>query len=285
MPVRFGVGDHQLFVINFETTALVGLGLCTIIRPALCHLNTKIKGCAQWYNTILQWNICCHCLFEQMVAASSSSKSKDAVSAKLNMLDWEGEAYMKHAKKKCCWLKSGRIPFSPEALLWICQCQVYPSLLWWHAGKIGNWGNLKCTAWQCQINAPFQLSVEDIKLHLMICKEKCNYFCKHGKRHQQQHLNHCLKAAQEQKDKAAEHQIHMLIKREKDRAFWRWLNFALGRHICSRSVWAVQVEDGVGGVLDFDTEEGVQEAIFNEVHRKQYNLAEDAPICKGTLWG
>jgi hypothetical protein len=33
------------------------------------------------------------------------------------------------------------------------------------------------------------------------------------------------------------------------------------------------------------TEEGVQEVIFNEVHRKQYNLAEDALICKGTLWG
>jgi hypothetical protein len=47
----------------------------------------------------------------------------------------------------------------------------------------------------------------------------------------------------------------------------------------------VQVEDSVGGVLDFDTEEGVQEAIFNEVHQKQYNLAEDAPICKGALWG
>jgi hypothetical protein len=47
----------------------------------------------------------------------------------------------------------------------------------------------------------------------------------------------------------------------------------------------VQVEDGVGRVLDFDTEEGVQEAIFNKVHRKQYNLAEDAPICKGAFWG
>jgi hypothetical protein len=77
----------------------------------------------------------------------------------------------------------------------------------------------------------------------------------------------------------------MLIKWEKDRAFWHRLNLVLGRHICSRSVWAVQVEDGVGGVLDFDTEEGVQEAIFNKVHRKQYNLAEDAPICKGALWG
>jgi hypothetical protein len=187
-----------------------------------------------------------------MVAAASSSKSKEAVSTKLNMLDWEWEAYMKHARKKCCQIKSGRTPFSPEASLWICQCQVYQSLLRWHAGKIGNQGNLKRTAWRCQVNAPFQLSVKDIKLCLMICKEKCNYFCKHGKHHRQQHLNHCLKAAQEREDVAAEHQILALIKRETDKAFWCQLNFALGRHICGRSVWAVQVEDGVGGVLDFN---------------------------------
>ena len=48
---------------------------------------------------------------------------------------------------------------------------------------------------------------------------------------------------------------------------------------------AVQVEDGAGGVLDFNTEEAVQEAIFNEVHRKRYNLAEEAPICQGALRG
>jgi hypothetical protein len=32
-------------------------------------------------------------------------------------------------------------------------------------------------------------------------------------------------------------------------------------------------------------QEGVQNAIFNEVHWKWYNLAEVAPICKGTLRG
>ncbi len=47
----------------------------------------------------------------------------------------------------------------------------------------------------------------------------------------------------------------------------------------------MQVEDGVCGVLDFDTEDAVQEAIFNEVHHKQYNLAEEAPICQGALCG
>jgi hypothetical protein len=37
--------------------------------------------------------------------------------------------------------------------------------------------------------------------------------------------------------------------------------------------------------LNFDTQEGVQNAIFNEVHQKRYNLAEEAPICKGSLGG
>ena len=81
-------------------------------------------------------------------------------------------SYMKHVEKKCCRLKSGRIPFSPEASLWICRCQVYRSLLWWHNGKLRNYGNLCCTARRCQINAPFQLTVDDIKLHMVICKEK-----------------------------------------------------------------------------------------------------------------
>ena len=59
----------------------------------------------------------------------------------------------------------------------------------------------------------------------------------------------------------------------------------MGKHIRGRSVSAVQVEDGAGGVIDYDTEETVQQAIFKEVHRKRYNLAEEAPICQGGLRG
>jgi hypothetical protein len=127
-----------------------------------------------------------------------------------------GPTYMKHAEKKCCRLKSGHIPFSPEASLWIRQSQVYRLLLRWHAGKIRNRGNLRRTARRCQINTPFQLTVDDIKHRLCICKEKCDYFWKHGKRHQWQHLNQCLEKAQEWEDEAAERQILAIIKREKD---------------------------------------------------------------------
>jgi hypothetical protein len=122
-------------------------------------------------------------------------------------------------------------------------------------------------------------------LRLWICKEKCKYFRKHGKQHRQQHLNQCLEAAQDWEDETAERQILAIIKREKDRALWRWLNYALGKHVRGQSIWAVQVEDGAGGVIDYKTKDSVQEGIFNEVHQKRYNLAEEALICQGALRG
>ncbi len=132
MPVGFGVGDHQLFVIDFATTTLVSSGTTTVVRPALRRLNTKIHGCADRYNKSLHRNILRHRLLEQMVAVASTGASKSDMAQTLNKLDQEGEAYMKHAEKKCRQLKSGRIHFSPEASLWIRQCQVYRSLLRWH---------------------------------------------------------------------------------------------------------------------------------------------------------
>ena len=176
MPAGFEVGDHRLFVIDFSTTTLISSAKTTIVQPALQRLNTKIHGCADRYNNSLRRNILRHRLLERMVSAATSGDPGTVIAQTLNKLDQEGEAYMKHAEKKCHWLKSGWISFSPEASLWICQCQVYHSLLRWHNGKIRNYGNLRRTARQCQINAPFQLTVKDIKLCLVICKEKCDYF-------------------------------------------------------------------------------------------------------------
>jgi hypothetical protein len=105
-------------------------------------------------------------LLERMVTIATSNQPKADIAKALNKLDKEGEAYMKHKEKKSCRLKSDCIPFSPEASLWIWQSQVYRSLLRWHAKKVHNRRNLQRTAWRCQINAPFQLTVDDIKLRL-----------------------------------------------------------------------------------------------------------------------
>jgi hypothetical protein len=177
MPVGYGVGDHRLFVVDFATALLVGTGCSQqIIRPALRRLNTWIAGCALRYNKAFQRNILRHRLLERMVKVATSKKPKVEIAAALNKLDKEGEAYIKHVEKKCQQLKSGCIPFSLEALLWIRQSHVYCSLLRWHARNIRNCRNLRQTARRCQITAPFQLTVDDIKLRLRICKKNAIIF-------------------------------------------------------------------------------------------------------------
>ncbi len=231
MPVGYRVGDHCLFVVDFSAASMIGTCPPKIICPALRRLNTKIPKCVLRYNRALQKNILHHQLLDCMICMADSDGSKEAILAKLNQLDQEGEQYMKHAEKKCLQINLGQIPFSPEASLWICQCQVYHSLLRCHSGKIWNRGNLKRTARRCQIDGPFFLSVEELKLRLGICKQKCDYFRKHGKWHHQQHLDQCLEAAKYRADDDAKQKILAIIQREKDCSFWQRLNFALGKHI------------------------------------------------------
>lgn len=100
------------------------------------------------------------------------------------------------SEKNCRRIKSGRIPFSPEASLWIKRTGIYRTLLRFHAGKKVNRGNLKRAARRCGIAAPFRLGLIEIRTRLKICKEKCHFFRRHGHRYRRQHLQRRLVAAQ-----------------------------------------------------------------------------------------
>ena len=87
-------------------------------------------------------------------------------------------------------------------------------------------------------------------------------------------------------DDQREKEILAIIQREKDRSFWRRLNYVMGKPR-GGSVRRVLVEDeNQEGVLTENiTQETIQEAIFDNIHRKRFFLAEDAPICSGVLRG
>jgi hypothetical protein len=54
----------------------------------------------------------------------------------------------------------------------------------------------------------------------------------------------------------------------------------------NRSVRRVHVENEDEGTLaEFTTKEDVEQAIFNNIHRKRFFLVEAAPVCKGKLRG
>ena len=115
-------------------------------------------------------------------------QSKEELKAKLGALDAEMKQYTIAGEKKCRKVKSGRIPFSPEASKWIRRSQVHQSLLRLHAGKIRNVGNLYRTARRRGIEQPGKMPLAKIKARLKLCKEKCNFFKKHGHRYRMRHL-------------------------------------------------------------------------------------------------
>ena len=73
---------------------------------------------------ILEAKVLQHRLIEQTGKAHRKSKSRALSTKRLTRLDKELEQYMRYVKKKCQKIKSGRIPFSPKASLWIRRTQV-----------------------------------------------------------------------------------------------------------------------------------------------------------------
>ena len=59
----------------------------------------------------------------------------------------------------------------------------------------------------------------------------------------------------------------------------------MGKHKQGLSVREVEIEDGSGGRIRFNTQDSANKAIWNEVHQKRYFLAESDLICKGRLKG
>ncbi len=183
MPAGYGIGDHQLFVIDLMAADIIGSAPPKVVRPALRRLNTKLPCVAATYPQLLEEKIIKHRLIERVGEAHSKSRSRRSLERRLNRLDKELGTYMRFAEKHCRKIKSGQIPFSVEALLWIKRAQVYRSLLRFHAGKIRNRGNLKRSARRCNIPDAFFLTIEEIYLRLKACVKKCNYYLKNRKYH------------------------------------------------------------------------------------------------------
>jgi hypothetical protein len=287
MPAGYGVGDHRLFVIDMQASSLIGEKPMKVQRFTSRRLNNKVSsGATRKYVARLETSIARHRIIERMGELHENCHSKKKFRQRMNRLDQESMELMTNAEKKCQKIKSGRIPFSPEAALWIRRTQVFRWLLRYHEGKISNRGNLKRTARQCGIENCLAIPIGEIHLRLRVCTNKCDYFRKNGKQYCRKHLHKCLQDAREAEDDQREKEILSIIQRERDKGFWRRLNFIIGKPR-GGSVRRVLVEDeNQEGVLtESATQETVQAAIFDNIHRKRFFLAEDAPICSGNLRG
>ncbi len=224
-----------------------------------------------------------HRLLERLQEAHTGGFPAGETARRVFAIDKEGKTYMRHMEKICRKIKCCKIPFSPEASIWIRRVQVYYSLLQYHRGGIKNWGNLKRAARRCNIPNPLSLSIPNILAHLRECKRACTFYQEHGQQFRRKHLNNWLRIAQEQEDEEAFTRISAIIQREQQRAFWRKLNYVTGKKR-TRSATTIQSESPEGAIMEHSTQDTVEQTIFSEIHKKRYILAGEAPICNKELF-
>ena len=263
---------------------MVGVTPPKIVRIAARQLNNKIPHVAEKYQEVLEGKIIEHKLNSRLVQSDKEGSGVCGVRRKVNIVDEDSKQYMEHAKKKCRKIKSGRIPFSPESSVWIRRGQVYESLIKRLDGKIWNKSNLRRSAQRCGITKPFQLQRKEIQQRIEVCEEKCQYFRRHGHRYRRKHLQNRLSVARQKKNRVVEEKILAIIQHEKERSFWRRMNFAMSKRT-GRRVTMVQQEVAGGGIEEARTQDEVEHMIWEEIRGKRFYLAEQAPICKGKLRG
>lgn len=284
MPCGFGIGDHRLFVIDIRTESLVGQKPPRVIRASARRLNTKIPRGKDRYVDKLERELRAHRIPQRILAAAASSPHAAVVKERTDAIDEEKAQYMRASEKRCRKIKSGRIPFSDKSAVWIRRRQVYHSLLRYHRGEIRNRANLKRAARRCGINRALQLTVKSIKRRLKECEKQCNYFQRHGHRYRRKFLERRLSVARIKNNDKAVKEILAIIDREKQRAFWRRMNYTMKTQK-GKSARIVQVQDDEGGIVEHATQEAVENAIWSEIHGKRFYLAEQAPVCQGRLRG
>ncbi len=287
MPVGYGIGDHRMFIVDIVKSSLVGDTPFRIQQLVSRRLNTKTPGGgAAKYIAILESSIIRHRLIKHLGRAHEGCRSKREFRCRVNKIDHKSKELMKHAEKVCRWIKSGRIPFSPEAALWIRCAQVYRLLLRYHLGLIRNRGNLKQRASRCGISNCLSIPIPEVRMRLRAATKHCNFYRKHGKYYWTKHLYQCLASTKEAQQEMREREILAIIQHEKDRSFWCCINYAMGK-AKGGSVRCIITDDphNKGQQIKHTTQASVQEAIFDNIHRRRFFLAKSAPIYQGHLRG
>jgi hypothetical protein len=81
MPAGFGVGDHPMFIINFQKSSMVGSALFQVQHFSSRRLNTKVLiGMMQKYINRLEENIFRHRLIEKLGIFAPPTRQEEDIS-------------------------------------------------------------------------------------------------------------------------------------------------------------------------------------------------------------
>ncbi len=117
MPAGFGVGDHRMFVIDFQEASLVGTEPFRAQQFASRRLNTMVwSGATRMYIERLEENLARLCLTEMLGTLHIRYKQKRHFQRAFNKLDQQSKELMINAEKNVDVLNPAVSPSHPRLL-------------------------------------------------------------------------------------------------------------------------------------------------------------------------
>ena len=99
MPAGYGVGDHQIFIVDFLTSSLVCNCPPQIARAGARRLNTTIHDAASRYISEVEEQVLWHKVIQRYGQAHESSPTKYAAKRKCNKIDSKLKQYVTGAMR------------------------------------------------------------------------------------------------------------------------------------------------------------------------------------------
>jgi hypothetical protein len=95
MPAGFGVGNHQMFVMDMQEETVLGIAPFRIKRFTFCRLNTKVSSGATQKNLQgVEEGLAHHQLIEKIGNLHMQYRSKKKIQRELNKLDQKSKDIM-----------------------------------------------------------------------------------------------------------------------------------------------------------------------------------------------
>ena len=281
---EFGEWDHRTVWADFNTEELLGNRKTPELHVDARRLRIRDGDAVERYLQHYRKAAANSRLAERARELDQSIDRKMTVEQTeiLEQLDQERTSMMLKAERQCRKLRTGTVPFSPEAME-----KAWALAFWKLALKRRKGGTVNSRLWQRRkrkariTTATRNLTTEDIETKVQDAKEKWDSEKASAARKRQTFLERQAEryAETHQTDKAKAVQI--LIKREEQKDMWKKIRGAL-RGGSRTGITHVVGTDSAGHRTTYETEKDIVQCCIQE-NKKKYRQTNATPFMQGRL--
>ena len=277
-----GVGDHRTVLIDITARSLLGTDGHRIVRPPARRLATSNKKAVNRFNKYVESKLQEHRLHDRLATVSrilQKNPQDEYGKRMLEVIDVQTTEILTAGEKQCRKITNNPLPFSAPVAYWTHRKWAYQGLLKIANGTCKNLGTARRRARKEGLDT-YNLTEEQCQDGITCCNRHLAQLKSQAVGLRKVHLQNCLIAAEDARDKERQKAILRVIEREEQKNTWRTIRRVTNEPRLG-AITFVQRETH-DGIIDITDMEAMCDEIQNVTERR-FALAESAPISNSLL--